>query len=189
LEDGRLSPHNTPHILRPVGGGRGEASSKIACGGPCPRARASFLGDYPRVSRKVRQERLTLFGDVFGRVKQKMRKALFAITVIAFWPFNAFAITGNDFLTRCNSPEPANQIWCLGFISGLSHGWPKGWLTRNLSADPARVPYCVPAGAIDGQVKDIVVRFFQRQPELRQFEVAFLFPQIMAEVYPCGRKR
>jgi hypothetical protein len=72
----------------------------------------------------------------------------------------------------------------VGYLSGVIDA-------KLLEADAAgkKAPWCQPQGAVMSQYFDIVGRYLEVHPELRQRHKVNLIVQALAESWPCGPRR
>ena len=86
----------------------------------------------------------------------------------------AWAHDGNELLKHCLEPMgTAESSYCLGYISG--------------AADMLGDDICAPKEVNRGQMNDIVVRYLQAHPELRQRSGIDLARAALKEAFPCKR--
>lgn len=87
--------------------------------------------------------------------------------------------TGNDLLELCRSKLPTELAICIGYVVGVSDA-----ITAAPNQyGPQRV--CVPVGATQGQVRDLVVKRLEQHPEVRHFRAASSAYVALQEAFPC----
>lgn len=89
--------------------------------------------------------------------------------------------TGNDLLQTCTDTSNLVMITgCIGFISGVSRGTAAALETVN-----NRQFFCVPLGADNGQLTDIVVKWLRDHPEMRHHDATGLVIVALRGAFPC----
>jgi Rap1a immunity proteins len=109
------------------------------------------------------------------RTEKPMKSAVLAAAAVILmstpaaaepWTFS----TGNDMLAACESPHLAEEMFCLGYIAGITQ---------------ANDSICPPAGVTFGQQQNIVVKQLRAWPELRHGPAALLAWRALWLTYPC----
>lgn len=102
-------------------------------------------------------------------------------------PSRASFRNGNELLPDClsgpsDSTYYQNQAYCIGYIIGVVDD-------QSLYADAlGKRLYCLRPEVTAGQIKDVVVAYFQRHPEKRDFGGAALVITALMEAFPCAAK-
>lgn len=112
-------------------------------------------------------------------------KLLFSTLVLAaaamplnLWAFTQF-LTGNELHEYCTSCTGNNELYCLGYMAGVSDTLNHP-LVRN-----DRLGICMPKSVSMGQVQDIVLKFFDENPQIRHLSASGLVSAALLKVFPC----
>ena len=109
--------------------------------------------------------------------------ALLAVLGVPDTARGAF-IDGNTLHTRCNSPEDVyDKASCLWFVIGVADaiGGPnKGYQGRT---------FCHPSSVLTGQLRDVVKKWLNENPQLRHFTAVSLTAKALSEAFPCKTVR
>jgi len=89
----------------------------------------------------------------------------------------SFISTGNDLLFACEND--GDRTYCLGYIAGVMDVFEQ---SRELQ----QKRQCLPLGAHIGQVRDVVLKYLQRNPTRRTNPVASLVETAVVETWHCG---
>jgi hypothetical protein len=88
-------------------------------------------------------------------------------------------VTGNDLLRYCEDPQVAPENICLGYVLGVADS-----LDARRVLDHVRE--CIPKGVAPTQVRDIVVKFLNSYPQVRQDPAANLIGVAVILAWDCG---
>ena len=88
-------------------------------------------------------------------------------------------VTGNDLPRYCEDPQVAPENICLGYVLGVAD---------EFDARRARdhVRECIPKGVEPTQVRDVVVKFLNSYPQVRQDPAADLIGVAVILASDCG---
>ncbi len=103
------------------------------------------------------------------------RLTVLALTAGMLWPASAFSTEGNDVYQRCTATDGALLSWCTGYVAGVSDSLPRGPSGRGCPGDNVTV----------GEVRDAVIKFLGRHPELRDMSATGLIGLALGEAFPC----
>ena len=88
-------------------------------------------------------------------------------------------ITGNDLFRHCNSHEPFELNFCVGYVEGVRDGMAftsVGFNSKSLIDEPSRVT--------SDQLKDIVLKYLKDHPETRHKAAGMLTIWALQEAFP-----
>ena len=92
------------------------------------------------------------------------------------WPLGGSFYSGNDLFGYC-AGEVRNSDHCLGYTTGivdaLASGSIFGWKA------------CVPEQVSAAQVRDIVVKYLQDNPQDRHYSAAAIAAKALSIAFPC----
>jgi hypothetical protein len=89
--------------------------------------------------------------------------------------------TGRDLYQKCRAAGTASQVFCFGFIIGIADVMEDNPLDGRSA--------CIPKDATIQQVTEVVVRFLESNPDIRDFTGESLTVQALSEKYPCARPK
>jgi hypothetical protein len=89
--------------------------------------------------------------------------------------------TGRDLYQKCRTPGTASQVFCFGFVIGIADVMEDNPLDGRSA--------CIPPDATIQQVTDVVIRFLENNPDIRDFTGESLTVQALSEKYPCKRPK
>ena len=89
--------------------------------------------------------------------------------------------TGRDLYKKCRDTGTASQVFCLGFIIGIADVMEDNPLDGRSA--------CIPREASIQQVADVVIRFLEANPDIREFTGESLAVQALSERYPCAKPK
>src|SRR5258708_5051567 len=89
--------------------------------------------------------------------------------------------TGRDLYTKCKATGSAAQGFCFGFIIGIADVMEDNPLDGRSA--------CIPKEATVQQVTEVVIRFLENNPDIRDFTGESLTVQALSEKYPCARPK
>jgi hypothetical protein len=99
--------------------------------------------------------------------------ALAAAIISVAWPVSADdSAFGYFWKNACRNTEAL----CVAFITGVLDGMQV--------AAPNQRAFCRPVNALNGQMKDVVVAYLERHPELLHLPVNVLVVQALKEAFP-----
>jgi hypothetical protein len=119
-------------------------------------------------------------------------KALSFILCALMVPLGVQAYTGNDLLERCKSANQSTRSFCLGYVIGVIDGWNNGVFvaSSDVVSGARRQAGCdVPGQVTNEQLKDIALRFLERNPARRHLDAALSVVAAMREAFPCPNAR
>lgn len=106
-------------------------------------------------------------------------------------------ISGNELLETCTSDNSVMAGFCIGYIIGYSEGAPWGATLAIIRATEAGdtdslnemaslvTGSCVPSEASNEQLRDVVVKHLQSNPETRHTSARTLIWTAYSEAFPC----
>jgi hypothetical protein len=107
-------------------------------------------------------------------------------TAMPFTMGSALALgymSGDDLLANCRADVDSNgQGRCLGYIAGLADFI----ITRQELRKQADI--CFPDGASAEQMRDIVVRFLEARPQIRQYKADGAVVEALLKVWSCPKR-
>jgi len=89
--------------------------------------------------------------------------------------------TGRDLYQKCQSTGTPTQVYCFGFIIGIADVMEDNPLDGRSA--------CIPKDATIEQVTGVVIRFLEKNPEIREFTGESLAVQALSEAFPCARPK
>ncbi|WP_294610637.1 Rap1a/Tai family immunity protein [uncultured Roseovarius sp.] len=110
---------------------------------------------------------------------------------------HAQQISGNELLETCKSENQVMAGFCIGYIIGYSEGAPWGAtlaiVQATEDADTDRLNKlasfatgsCVPSEASNEQLRDVVIKHMQNNPETRHTSARTLIWTAYSEAFPC----
>lgn len=99
-------------------------------------------------------------------------KKLILIAALAASPAYAQFYSGNDLLEKLNDTNPAQRMFALGYVAAVI----------DTVID---VQVCPPDQIQVGQVRDIVHRWLQNNPDKRQFTASSIVIHALKQSWPC----
>ncbi|RYE67932.1 MAG: hypothetical protein EOO81_09935 [Oxalobacteraceae bacterium] len=115
-----------------------------------------------------------------------MMRSVVAAAVIALTISQAAAaqeigafFTGDTLLALCSSADGHDQFRCLGYVEGLNDS------REMFDNSQFGKRLCFPKGTTSGQLRDVVVRYLNEQPNMRRLLAAQLVFISLAGAYPC----
>jgi hypothetical protein len=104
-----------------------------------------------------------------------MKKLLIAALLIPAIA-NAGFITGNTLLEKMTSPEAAEKAFALGYVVGAFDAFDE-------------LAHCnAPASVTAGQARDIVKKYIENNPAIRNKSADFLIMTALGQIWPCSKK-
>jgi len=92
---------------------------------------------------------------------------------------NAHFLTGNDLYRMCRG-NIDEQEQCLGYVEGVSDG-------INVVRAGSGEPPCVRPGVEAGQIRDVVVRYLEDNPQDRDGNAWGLAAAAVGRAWNCGK--
>jgi hypothetical protein len=89
--------------------------------------------------------------------------------------------TGRDLYQKCHATGTASQVFCFGFIIGIADVMEDNPLDGRSA--------CIPKDATIQQIADVVIRFLDDNPDIRDFTGESLAVQALSEKYPCAHPK
>ena len=89
--------------------------------------------------------------------------------------------TGRDLYQKCRAAGTASQVFCFGFIIGIAD------VMEDNSLDGRSA--CIPKDATIQQVAEVVIRFLDDNPDIREFTGESLTVQALSDKYPCAHPK
>lgn len=116
-----------------------------------------------------------------------MRLTLLAI-LLASIP--AQARTGNELMDDCRKPDTDHELVCLGYIQGAMDAFATADLFDRVRARAAnntnhKPNYCLPSNVTTGQVKAIVLKHGNANPEILHNPGDWLIQAALNKSFPC----
>jgi hypothetical protein len=105
------------------------------------------------------------------------------IALLITLPSLAGAMDGNKLLSECKGGETDNLSFgiCFGYIQGVVHGAESYSTAMDLT-----LPFCMPENASAGQIRDIVVKYFEESPESRHYTASSSILVALIRAFPCS---
>ena len=103
-----------------------------------------------------------------------MRKLLVALLMAPAMAHAGF-LTGNKLYDSLISDQTVERLYGLGYITGV-HDALEG------------TNHCSPVNVTAGQVRDVVRRHLDQNPEFRNFDADILARVALAKAWPCANK-
>jgi hypothetical protein len=107
---------------------------------------------------------------------------LSALIAFGFWlgatPSLANFRDGDDLLRQCTATIGAEMDFCYGYIDAVTDYL----LEHNVMGQFAA---CITRDLDDSRVRDLIVRFLQKNPALRRLGAPQLIARALAEAFPC----
>ena len=98
---------------------------------------------------------------------------LFAFLLTSSICFGEFRM-GNNLKNECQSNAPiTDQTYCIGYIAGVS------------DVNKGTGKFCLPPGVTQGQLQDVVSKYFNERPENLHYSA----DSLIIGAFPCDRKR
>jgi hypothetical protein len=88
--------------------------------------------------------------------------------------------TGNHLYNLLTSQVEAERTFSMGFITGIADA--------GAYSEVQGRSFCMPIGATEGQIRDIVKNWLEKYPEKRHLFAAGLVAQALQEAFPCSPK-
>lgn len=106
-----------------------------------------------------------------------MFRLAFAIG-IGMWPSIADAqfVDGNKLYEYCQQDHPL----CWGYIYGVADV-----ATRSAGIASVQFSMCAPIGVSGQQVHDVVMRYFEQNPQYRNAPASYLIIDALSTAWPC----
>ncbi len=106
-----------------------------------------------------------------------------SLQLVASAALAAPSLDGNKLYEYCAAKEGFFQSGlCSGYIFGVVDGLSTAHIGLNAPA-----PFCVPQGVTNGQIVDVVVRYFEATPEQRHFTAASTIAVALMKAFPCKK--
>ena len=86
--------------------------------------------------------------------------------------------TGSQLWSRCSDKGDLNFGLCRGYVMGIADAMMSGSGLLGRRA-------CLAEGVTGGQAQDVVTRFLEQNPELRNYAAADLATEALADAFPC----
>ena len=89
---------------------------------------------------------------------------------------------GNELWRECGEATTGSPpASCINYIIGYAD---TEWL--DASYDNKTLPYCLPDGALEGQITDVVRAYLSLHPEYRHFRAAQIVQDALIAAFPCS---
>ena len=105
-----------------------------------------------------------------------MRKLLVALLMVPTIAHAEF-MTGNQLHSKLTGTDVSERIQALGYIQGV---FDAGQHFRHCAPDNI--------GITAGQVRDIVLKYLNERPELRNFTADLLIIDSLKQLWPCANQ-
>jgi hypothetical protein len=99
-----------------------------------------------------------------------------AAILLAIAPCVAVADTGNELFARCVSSQIGEQLYCMGYVTGIA----------NALRDDGKV--CIPAAVTKQQVMDMVIAHMRAYPAARHMDSYWIIYAALLEGFACPKK-
>jgi hypothetical protein len=84
------------------------------------------------------------------------------------------ANTGNTLFADCTQTSGYyNNGFCLGYVVGTAH---------------ALANVCMPNGSTQGQMRDVVLRWLENNPDKRHYDASSIVAYVLGQAFPCAAK-
>jgi hypothetical protein len=105
-------------------------------------------------------------------------------------------VGGNDLLRDCGSNAEANQMNCIGYISGIMDAEELDRIAKAIAKSGGgsgggvvrRYEFCIPAAVTFGQAQDVVTAYLRNNPSTRHIAAAILVEHALADAFPCPER-
>ena len=104
-----------------------------------------------------------------------MKKLLVALLMVPAVAHAGF-LDGNELFKRMTSSDVTDRIHALGYVVGVYDAYESD-------------NHCAPSGVTAGQVRDVVKLYFDRNPEVRNYQADILIRDALRRVWPCAKKK
>jgi hypothetical protein len=96
-------------------------------------------------------------------------------------PREAFSFAnGNKVLQLCESEDPADGMWCAGYMSAAASAAQSDWLLKD-----SNVRICLPSSVNLKQLTDMAVKYLKAHPEHRHYD-AFAMVVVSWSSFTCS---
>lgn len=85
--------------------------------------------------------------------------------------------TGNDILRTCRATEAGKAIACLQYLNGVVNG-------IELASPDGEEPFIIPRGVDTTQIRDVVLRYLDTNPDKRHWASAVLIWNALLKAFP-----
>jgi hypothetical protein len=79
--------------------------------------------------------------------------------------------TGNDYYGFLKSPQLVDSLMAMEYMQGV--------------IDTKRSTYCIPSGVTPGQLKEVVTKHIEQQPEKRHLAAPLIIEAAIKKAFPC----
>jgi hypothetical protein len=108
-----------------------------------------------------------------------MKHMIAAVLVSLVVSGPAWGKPGNDVYTHCRSGDNFSDGICMGYIQGVAdalNGPERGMRGRH---------FCIPEQATYGQIKAVVIKWFEANPQLLHYAAFGLVANALSKAFPC----
>jgi hypothetical protein len=93
---------------------------------------------------------------------------------------------GNEFLNACDHPiDQVQAVKCQSYVQGMADMFMGTEGVLSQAGRPKLV--CVPKGATYQQLRDVLLSYLRRSPEVRHYSTDSNFVAAMMDAFPCSR--
>ena len=104
-----------------------------------------------------------------------MKKLLVAILMVPAVAHAGF-LSGNKLYDNLISDQTAERLYALGYVTGVHDAL-------------EQTNHCSPSNVTAGQVRDVVRRYFDQNPEFRNFDADILIRVALSNAWPCAKNK
>lgn len=104
-----------------------------------------------------------------------MKKLLTTLLLVPTMAHAGF-LTGNKLYEGMISEQTVERLYALGYITGVHDAL-------------EQTNHCSPSNATAGQVRDVVRRYLDQNPEFRNFDADILIRIALSKAWPCANNK
>jgi hypothetical protein len=99
-------------------------------------------------------------------------------------------VSGNDYLSVCESDATPDQTFCIAYTVGLFRGLTAGqYASQTVEGRAVRdVIFCAPASVTNAQIRDVVIKYLHDRPAIRQHPSDVLIYGALSDAWGCLKK-
>ncbi|WP_169829184.1 Rap1a/Tai family immunity protein [Tsuneonella mangrovi] len=94
---------------------------------------------------------------------------------------------GNDFYAACKTSDDFNRNVCVIYLQGFFAGQKASWADQAIEPEFGNQPYCLPPHGTLPQYLDVVIKFMEDEPDIRNFPSGTLIEGAFLRAYPCKK--
>ena len=104
-----------------------------------------------------------------------MKKLLIAVLMVPAVAHAGF-LSGNKLYENMISDQTFERLYALGYITGVHDALEQS-------------NHCSPGNVTAGQVRDVVRRYMDQNPEFRNFDADILIRVALSNAWPCAKNK